>query len=40
MKGSRLKKVVFLSILVVALAFLPVLVSADEIQFTGDLASM
>jgi hypothetical protein len=40
MKGSRLKKVVLLSMLVVVLGFLPVLVSADEIQFTGDLASM
>jgi hypothetical protein len=40
MKGSRLEKVVLLSILVVVLPFLPVLVSADEIQFTGDLTSM
>jgi hypothetical protein len=40
MKASRLKKVVLLSILAVVLAFSPVLVSAEEIQFTGDLTSM
>ena len=40
MKGSRLKKVVLLPILVMVLAFLPVLASADEIEFTGDLTSM
>jgi len=40
MRASRLTKVVQLSILAVVLAFLPVLVSAEEIQFTGDLTSL